>query len=75
MSYDGLKKYQVPGREWSQSLDFTGWEGMPGTHVGSGVECGGQVAVELKGSAEGEGENRVFLSLEGGNGVFLTYEV
>lgn len=75
VSYDGLKKYQNPEAVWSSSLDFTGWPENPRDHIGPAVECGEQVGLELKGSDEGEQENRVFITLTETNGFYLTYEL
>ncbi|KAF9740435.1 hypothetical protein PMIN06_009547 [Paraphaeosphaeria minitans] len=75
VSYDGLKKYQDPSAQWTLSLDFTGWTEQPTSHRGPGLACGSQVAVEIKGSDEGEGENRVFITLTETSGFYLTYEL
>ncbi|CAI6236433.1 unnamed protein product [Periconia digitata] len=75
VSFNSLKKYQDNSAEWSQSLDFTGWVESPGTHGSGFLKCGEQVALEIKGSDDGEGENRVFITNTEDNGFFLTYEV
>ncbi|ORY12759.1 hypothetical protein BCR34DRAFT_563323 [Clohesyomyces aquaticus] len=76
VSFDGLKKYQDPNAKWSQSLDFTGWTEMPGSHTGPRLNCATQVALELKGSdGPADQENRVFITLTETNGFYLTYEL
>ncbi|KAF2727562.1 hypothetical protein EJ04DRAFT_517179 [Polyplosphaeria fusca] len=75
VSYDGLKKYQDPNAEFSPSLDFTGWPELPGDHTGPTLNCAEQVAVELKGSDEGDQVNRVFMTLTETNGFYLSYEL
>jgi hypothetical protein len=39
------------------------------------MKCGSQVAVEVRGSDEGEEENRVFITLTETNGFYLSYEL
>ncbi|KAL1610474.1 hypothetical protein SLS60_002142 [Paraconiothyrium brasiliense] len=75
VSYDGLKPYQDPEADWSPSLDFTGWPESPADHIGPALKCGEQVAVELKGSDDGEQENRIFITLTETNGFYLTYDL
>jgi hypothetical protein len=70
-----LNPYRDPSATWSPSLDFTGWPGSPGDHLGPALKCGSQVAIELKGSDEGEQENRVFITLTETNGFYLSYEL
>jgi hypothetical protein len=75
VSFEGIKKYQDTSKDFSPSLDFTGWTTIPGDHVGPTLKCDKQVAVELKGSDDGDQENRIFITLTDVNGFYLSYEL
>jgi hypothetical protein len=70
-----LNPYRDASAEWSPSMDFQGWPSIPRDHGGPSMKCGSQVAVEVRGSDEGEEENRVFITLTETNGFYLSYEL
>ena len=73
--FETLKRFQDTEKEFSQGLDFTGWENSPAQHIGPSLKCARQVAVELKGEEGGEDANRVFIANTATNGLYLTYEL
>ncbi|KAJ4305059.1 hypothetical protein N0V90_000589 [Kalmusia sp. IMI 367209] len=73
VTYNSLEEFRDNEAEFVSSMDFTGWESSPTTHGGPSLKCAEQVAVELKPSGQGDGDNRVFITLTKTNGFYLTY--
>ncbi|KAF2651879.1 hypothetical protein K491DRAFT_696106 [Lophiostoma macrostomum CBS 122681] len=75
VTFESLKPFQDNETGFRGGLDFTGWESDPRSHGGPRVNCAEQIAIELKGSEGGDGENRVFIANTKTNGMYLTYDL